>query len=1286
MEITKNVFAKGLNSDLNSSFTPTESYLSAHNLSLVDNGNFFALQNIKGTTNVAELLSASDAQVLGVFSARFLIGTTQDVPCLVIFTAQPNLYFKIWCYDTQNDVVYEMYQRAVGSTYLTDDRIIDAVLYPENGIDYIYFTDNNTEIGKLRCEIPTPYSANFLSDFDISLGRRGALGTIAFSNVTYDGSLFTGSYQFAYQMVDPSSNKYSKWSTLSNPFVVFKDSSVDLFDSPYAGYGLGSNKSIVLTITPTAAELANYTHFRLAVVENIFPESTLNTNASITDIRPVSDLSGSIKFSANLQNNLITLAELVTDVAAIASVKTLEIRRNRLLAGNITYKDLPYDNGTPDLDGGSIVKYTSGTTNKTDLERSTKVGYFRGELYRFAISYFDEYGNYSKPSVLNMAPVNHNQASGSTPDFRFPRRNQNISGTRYPILEINQPSQLGLSLVGVDRHPTWAKGFIILRALRKKNVLFQAPMLPMMPIYGPGAIQDYPSRAREDGSFVNYTTAQPMGPSTTFVPMNLFWPKLRKMVKTTTSGGSGTTRKMKGEVVMTNNYDASINMIFPPASMYTQNSKYTFSASHTLESVDAALLKLKLTNHDTTVSTGDLGNDINTNVSGTFYALNSDQYYYDDAFTAKASLRTFTVNSFEYFDNLSEGKTINGKDVMVYSNLETDGIKWGEATSPNVQRCAVIEISGTDIKPINTTTGVSGAVDNLTFAAGSAQTGTRDNGTYQASTSVNFYTGSGYVNTVEIVNCVAGLNDTRYGASNAQLEFIQTGTKVVFTAGELVTVAAGGSLPKTVEVWGGDCVVSPHIFKISDTTFSLPNQTKFLTSAVGISVATLDDRWGRSFKLDQDNSSLALPIPLKGVAQYLQVYLESEYDGEIMDINPLSKDSSTAGSTSRNGVLYNNSEFQVKTPLTYNFNVNTSKSNDQKLFFSDDPLVADVTRLKSRIIYSDLKVYQSNIEGFDVFRVLNYHDLPETYGGITKLIAAGDNLYGIQEFATNYIGLGERVLETTDASLLAVQSGDIVGNVILIDNRRGSQHLKTVLNSGNVVFFADNHNKTINKLIGQDLQIISDSGQSSQFRTVFSSKIAEKNLVGVYDPIKKEYWIGKNASSPFCLVWNDGLGVWTSNYEFAESNLAGSAYINQKLYLSGKQGNNIQVHEMYTGASTSLFGSLVTPRVTFVVNPNPENAKRFDDVLINSSDRLSALNIIVEREAALGTQTATGINLATISSRGEGNFRAKILRDADNARLRGLNAKFTISWLSASPGTQVSLVSTSTTFTPSARI
>jgi hypothetical protein len=382
--------------------------------------------------------------------------------------------------------LYQLYERTLDSDYFDASKVVTGVLYPENGVDILYYTDNYYTIGKLRCEIPASYSANFLVDTDVKLLRNGASNIPELESISEGGSLFCGSYQLSYQLINIDTNQFTKFSLFSNPIQIYVNKTAALsnnYTQAVSGVGLQSSSKIVVDIPLSANELAYYTHFRLAVLENIEPSGVNVEVARLTPIESISDyLSSSTinnyEYSTNLRLESIALSEIVVDTMAINTIKTLTVRENRLVGGNVTYKALDYDNGDPVISGGSIVKESlSNQRNPFDSPSfaSRYRGHFRGEVYRYAISYFDEDGNFSYPKVFNMASVAHNQCAAlddGHKDMKFPNRSQVLGGTRYTLFNSsNRLQSLGLELTGIDNHPTWAKGFVILRARRIKNIL-----------------------------------------------------------------------------------------------------------------------------------------------------------------------------------------------------------------------------------------------------------------------------------------------------------------------------------------------------------------------------------------------------------------------------------------------------------------------------------------------------------------------------------------------------------------------------------------------------------------------------------------------------------------------------------------------------------------------------------------------------------------------------------------------------------------------------------------------
>lgn len=84
-KVTRNTFEKGLNTDQELSKVQPVQYTDAQNVELVGDGDFFALKNIKGTTNVQNVITGGS--VIGVFENIYDI-SGQKKKCLTIFTVE----------------------------------------------------------------------------------------------------------------------------------------------------------------------------------------------------------------------------------------------------------------------------------------------------------------------------------------------------------------------------------------------------------------------------------------------------------------------------------------------------------------------------------------------------------------------------------------------------------------------------------------------------------------------------------------------------------------------------------------------------------------------------------------------------------------------------------------------------------------------------------------------------------------------------------------------------------------------------------------------------------------------------------------------------------------------------------------------------------------------------------------------------------------------------------------------------------------------------------------------
>jgi hypothetical protein len=1419
-ESTKNVFSKGLNTDTSPALFDQSSMLSAYNVTLSADSNYHALSNLQGNNEIEELFSKGSlalikaTQILGVFAVDWLnTDNSTTSACLTIFTGEPSGNFTIYVYNTIEDTLSIVYTESFTTAKENANVSIDAIISKESNVNTLYFTDNIEPLRKLKCEYPNTYIAA-----DLKAIKDTSYGTVTTNTVgTTGGGLFCGSYQAAYRCINNTTNKYSNFSLLSNPTFIFKEPS----DSgnvvhSYGDVGISTTHKITYDVTLSEAELVDYDYYQIVIVEDLDGLGNF-VNGKLQD--PVA-IGGVVLHTFIYKNNTsvgsVTIDEITVDKAQVATNKTLLVKDNVLMLGNVTYEELTYDQGEPTiLDTTTVLtnEYTGSNANSnrglyTQQDDATKQGHFRDEVYRYYISHFNDRGMYARPRLLDFTTVTNNVATVGL-DFKYPPR----SDSNYTIINSSQQLRaLGLDLKGVDNHPTWSKGFVILRAIRKKNIKFQSPLIPTSYIQPSPAIYEYPTNPDSYDSVPVVLEAQPpTNVSGTYIPKSFFRVVTRNIVQRsitagqdpeddceweadTISGGdfqSGTCTMVaaglngtlssptvdfssmlagdtltitvfanannNGEFLVVSNGTASsvvithsdgggnpvnesaaggvsithtgpgsgagkeskgndhVHCIFNPGEMYTdinglQASEYTFTGSDRLKTIDIALLNHTTFKHDVTTDY-ESGDYTNTNITGTFFASNSEQYYYHPVTTNPTpSIPTANAEivSYDLLANNNAGVTLPYKRGNMVTNSFGDhaglvAVGLDEGIPPDQLKMSVVvtnepkldiatllfdntdgyKTSNTISLESNTFSGIdtlyspvlasiSGddSPNNFFFGASSS-------GTAHPSEDVP-------VGAVELVNIEAGLADDRYGNAEDFHEVQATGAAYVFSTAELVDVVAGTSLPINIEVWGGDCFLGQVNYKLGTSTYSLPDEGENGQTAS-------EFKWGASLYGQATPKIAQRPIPLDGVGEILSVYIESEINTEVTgnsddtlkEIADISGDAvrSVRASTGR---AIGNSRDQ----FSYYYHPAYTNQNSQKVFVPYDSFERVNNTFTNRILYSDTKVYQSDIGGFDTFRANNFYDLDETYGGLTKLLSSSSRTYGILEDGVVYIPINSSAIETDDTAQLSVRSSEYIGKPKYINTSNGTSNFRTVAQTPSSFFFYDENNKQVLMFENGQGKIISDSGMISTFNTL-PAIVNDRELFAFYDINKGAYSIihsdvpnGTYSGHKF----NTKFGFWEHSYDFGTNGaLLSGAYSNKSTFHVGLDFTqfNMSVYQDDAGTYNQWFNQLVEPRITIIVNPKVDIAKTFNNLRVHATYPLKDVDLLVIKDVAQLNQIANGINLDILPR--EDYYRLKIPRDEKGARLRGGLLQGTFNWEETS-NKKVTLNSIITKYLPSRRI
>jgi hypothetical protein len=545
----------------------------AVNVDIYDTGKYSKLTNIRGTTNIVSYLpndtDLDTLNVLGVFNIEFLAdyaGTLsyETHRALAIFTYDSTNGSQITIVDLITNEAVLMYPNVASSVSLDFpvDGTISASYTKDRGIPEILWDDNKNELRKLTLRYSTAPTFSFPTLADINVRKKVGGLEPQFVGYGTNGYTTAGTYQVCFRFYNSLKNTSTKWSLFTNPIPISNSDGCTLSYPLGDGGNIGQSitKTIKLSIDFTDTPSALYDSIQLAVVKNIdgltIPSNTVYITLpskdwydNPTDI----EYSDAVSFEAPYP-----LENIILDDAAIKCAKTQLIKDNVLVRGNIEYNNFENDRGTVDFDDAYTIKDNVCYNDGSDVVE--KKGYFREEVYAYAVAYYDEFFNFGlvqpldftkvykmttkrtltvssigTPDTYNQLTIVVSSTSGLAcgdylrylnkayqvcevnnattmlikyrPDltttssggdlevlygqegnqmqgwtWKFPARSDNkfaIFSGEFPL-----PQALGLHIKGLKNHPTWAKGFVIVRQDRIKNILFQSPHIPAMAVQG----------------------------------------------------------------------------------------------------------------------------------------------------------------------------------------------------------------------------------------------------------------------------------------------------------------------------------------------------------------------------------------------------------------------------------------------------------------------------------------------------------------------------------------------------------------------------------------------------------------------------------------------------------------------------------------------------------------------------------------------------------------------------------------------------------------------------------
>ena len=169
-------------------------------------------------------------------------------------------------------------------------------------------------------------------------------------------------------------------------------------------------------------------------------------------------------------------------------------------------------------------------------------------------------------------------------------------------------------------------------------------------------------------------------------------------------------------------------------------------------------------------------------------------------------------------------------------------------------------------------------------------------------------------------------------------------------------------------------------------------------------------------------------------------------------------------------------------------------------------------RRDSSVTFSDSNVLADPVVRYTSFdaATVNFKDLPNKYGQISKIVDYGDSLFILNEDKVSAIPIARSLLSDLSGQEFVVASDQVMGTQKFYAGDSGcSTNPESVVKVGESLYFANKERHEVYKFNPSNgVVVISNMGMKSYFRNLFETAIYSAGIVrvvGGYDPVLDEY-------------------------------------------------------------------------------------------------------------------------------------------------------------------------------------
>lgn len=334
---------------------------------------------------------------------------------------------------------------------------------------------------------------------------------------------------------------------------------------------------------------------------------------------------------------------------------------------------------------------------------------------------------------------------------------------------------------------------------------------------------------------------------------------------------------------------------------------------------------------------------------------------------------------------------------------------------------------------------------------------------------------------------------------------------------------------------------------------------------------------------------------------------------------------------SLNDVVTNNNE-----RTDYYYNTVFSTQNDT-LKFNPKPYNLNlVSNYDNRFHISEIKINGELVDSWSIFKANNYWDVDGTLGPINSCLLLGDKMYFWQDRGFGIIEINPRTLindansstnsQITTGTGLPLQRHEYISTVV------GTKHQGSTVSSSDKLFWFDVNTKKIytysqgretpfsdvkglysflNKNITGNIQNI----DKPTYKSEGNDTIGINGIAATYDYKRHKAiftfhsgvntGIGTVSQNSFTVIINELMDIFVTKHSFLPR-----IYINDYKYVFSTDNNagtdpalrNIYIHDI--GNYCEYYTIIYPTYLKFIVNPNPQYTKVFDNIKFDSQSRV----------------------------------------------------------------------------------